>query len=201
MNKRILIGGGGHAKVVLDCLNANHENIVGIFDPRMEGLLGIPSLGDYREDIEPDAEVIIAIGDNTIRKRIAMDTKHGFANSIHPSVLLSPKVVLGIGCMIFHRAIIQSGSKIGNHVIVNTGAQIDHDCVVEDFSHVAPGSVLCGSVTVHEGALIGAGSTVIPCKSIGKWAVIGAGSVVISDIPDFAIAVGNPAKILKYRYE
>jgi sugar O-acyltransferase (sialic acid O-acetyltransferase NeuD family) len=105
---------------------------------------------------------------------------------------------MGIGNMFLQGTIIQAQARIGNHVIINTGARVDHDCILDDYVHAAPGVILCGCVTIGEGAFIGAGSVIIPGKRIGAWATVGAGSVVINDIPDFAVAVGNPAKIIKY---
>jgi sugar O-acyltransferase (sialic acid O-acetyltransferase NeuD family) len=101
------------------------------------------------------------------------------------------------GSVIFHGAIVQANSKIGRHVIVNTGAQIDHDCLVEDYAHIAPGAILCGTIQVGEGALIGAGATVVPGIRIGRWATVGAGAVVTQHVPDHAVVVGVPAKIVK----
>ena len=141
--------------------------------------------------------MIVAIGDNAIRKRVAEFTKHPFVNAIHSSAIISPRVKMGVGNMILHGVIIQAETEIGNHVIINTGAQVDHDCIVEDYVHIAPRVVLCGNVKVGSGTLIGAGATVIPGKTIGRWATIGAGSVVTKDIPDYAIAVGNPARVIK----
>jgi sugar O-acyltransferase (sialic acid O-acetyltransferase NeuD family) len=141
---------------------------------------------------------IIAIGDNSIRKKVAERTRHAFTNAIHPSVILSKFATLGNGNMLLHGSIVQAQSRIANHVIINTGTNVDHDCVIEDYVHLAPGVVLCGCVSVGEGAFIGAGTVVIPGKKIGAWATVGAGSVVISDIPEFAVAVGNPAKVIKY---
>ena len=196
--KIILNGGGGHAKVVLDVLLSHGIIVPAIVDEKFTGdLYGVPRMKEYDPSFEPDACFIIAIGDNAIRKRVVESTKHRFANAIHNSAIISSKVTIGLGNMILHGAIVQAQTKIGNHVIINTGAQVDHDCVVEDYAHIAPGVVLCGSVSVGEGTLVGAGSTVIPGKKIGKWATIGAGAVVVSDIPDFAIAVGNPARIIK----
>ena len=94
-------------------------------------------------------------------------------------------------------AIIQSCANIGKHCIINTGASIDHDCQIEDFVHISPGSVLCGNVTIGEGSWIGAGSTIIPGVKIGKWSIIGAGSIVTKDIPDKVLAYGNNCKIIK----
>jgi len=96
-------------------------------------------------------------------------------------------------------AIVQSAAKVGRHVLVNTAASIDHDNEIGDYAHVSPHATLCGHVKVGEGTHIGAGAVVIPSIRIGKWCTIGAGTVVIRDIPDYATAVGNPARVIKMR--
>ena len=200
INKIILQGGGGHARVVLDCLLSQGATVVGIFDPKLTShLLGVAPLGEYNPQVEPEALAIVAIGDNAIRKEVAERTKHLFTNTQHSSAIFSQHAQLGTGNVILHGSIVQALTKIGNHVVINTGAQVDHDCVVEDYVHLAPGARLCGNVRVGEGALIGAGAVVIPGKKVGAWATVGAGAVVISDIPDYAVAVGNPARIIKAR--
>jgi len=196
--KVLLQGGGGHAKVVLDVLLSEGIIVPALVDAKFTGdVFGVPRMKEYDPTFERDAFVIVAIGDNAIRKQVAESTEHRFTNAIHRSAIISTYVNMGSGNMILHGVIVQAQSKIGNHVIVNTGAQIDHDCTVEDYAHIAPRVVLCGNVTVGEGTLIGAGATVIPGKKIGKWATIGAGAVVVTDIPDFAVAVGNPARVIK----
>jgi sugar O-acyltransferase (sialic acid O-acetyltransferase NeuD family) len=198
-NKVILQGGGGHASVVLDVLQGQGIVVAAIFDPKYSGeLLGVPNRGDYDPQFEPDASAIVAIGDNAIRMRVAELTKHCFTNAIHSSAILSKHIVMGTGNMLLHGVIVQARTTIGNHVIINTGAQLDHDCVVEDYAHLAPGVVLCGNVRIGKGALVGAGATIIPGKKVGAWATVGAGAVVVRDIPDYAVAIGNPAKIIKF---
>jgi sugar O-acyltransferase (sialic acid O-acetyltransferase NeuD family) len=197
--KIILLGGGQHARVVLDCLLSQQGHVVALFDSRYEGdLFGVPQRGEYDPDFEPGAFSIVAIGDNAIRKRVVEQTKHVFTNAVHSSAIFSQRASMGVGNMILHGAIIQAQVSIGNHTIINTGSQVDHDCVVEDYAHLAPGVILCGDVSVGEGALVGAGATIIPGKKIGAWATIGAGAVVTKDIPDHAVAVGNPARIIRY---
>lgn len=194
----ILQGGGEHARVVLDCLLAGKHHVLGLFDPKYtDELMGVKQLGVYNSNFAQGALAIVAIGENALRKKVVGFTKHQFTNAVHPSAIISPFTNLGIGCMILHGSIIQAQSSIGNHVIVNTGARIDHDCTIRDFVHIAPGAILCGTVDVGEGAFIGAGAIVLPGKKIGKWATVGAGSVVIHDVPDLAVCVGNPAKIIK----
>ncbi|HEY9049458.1 MAG TPA: acetyltransferase [Ohtaekwangia sp.] len=200
-NKVILQGGGEHARVVLDCLQAMGTEVLALFDPKYEGtLFGVPQQGRYNSQFAPDALALVAIGSNVVRKKVALETKHKFTNAIHPSVIQSPYIKMGIGNMIMHGAILQAQVEIGNHCIVNTGSQVDHDCILNDFVHIGPGAVLCGTITVGEGSFIGAGSVIIPGKKIGAWVTVGAGAVVTRDIPDYAVAVGNPARIIKYNH-
>ncbi|MCG8386779.1 MAG: acetyltransferase, partial [Cytophagales bacterium] len=93
--------------------------------------------------------------------------------------------------------VVNAGTVIGEHAIINTSASVDHDCVIEDFVHIAPNSTLCGNVQVGEGTLFGAGAVAIPGVKIGKNCTVGAGAVVVNDVPAGATVVGNPAKIIK----
>lgn len=192
----ILQGGGEHAKVVLDCLLAQGATVIGLFDPKYSGeLMGVKQLGSYAPDFEPTANAIVAIGDNALRKKVVGFTKHDFTNAVHPSCIISRFVQQGKGNMVLHGVIVQAHTVIGNHVILNTGASIDHDCVIGDYVHIAPRVVLCGRVRVGEGAFIGAGAVVLPGISVGAWSVVGAGSVVTKDIAPGVVVKGNPARI------
>jgi sugar O-acyltransferase (sialic acid O-acetyltransferase NeuD family) len=152
----ILQGGGDHARVVLDCLLDSNVKVVAIFDPKFSGeMFGVPQRGKYDPDAEPSAKAIIAIGDNRIRRTVAESTKHKFTTAIHSSALISSRSSIGEGSMILHGAIIQAKAQVGRHAIINTAAQVDHDCIVGDFVHLAPGVVLCGSVSIGEGAFVG----------------------------------------------
>lgn len=194
----ILHGGGEHARVVLDCLLSNGVHVAALFDPKYSGsLMGIQQRGTYDPNFHPHAKAIVSIGSNAVRKKAVSVTKHTFTNAVHNSALISRSVVIGVGNMILHGAIVQAFATLGNHVIVNTRAQIDHDCVLGDFTHVAPGCILCGTVEVGEGTLIGAGAVVLPGRKIGKWATIGAGAVITKDVADFSVVVGNPGRVVK----
>jgi len=195
----IIKGAGGHARVVIDCARAQGRTVECAYDPFQDGeLYGIPIRRNYAASDFPDAHALVAIGDNSVRRQVASHVKHGFTNVIHPSSLISSFASIGEGNMILHGTIVQAAARIGNHVILNTGSQVDHDCIIGDFAHIAPGAILCGSVQVGEGSLIGTGAIIIPGKKVGAWSVVGAGSVVIDNIPDYVIAVGNPARIIKH---
>ncbi|NCI48064.1 acetyltransferase [Sediminibacterium soli] len=195
----ILIGAGGHAKVICSIVESLDQKVDVIYDDNSS----INKLGEYcvSGPYEPFSfqgeELIIAIGSNEARRAISKKCHHFFGKLIHPTAIVDRNVKLGAGTVVFQGAIIQRDTIIGEHCIVNTSASIDHDCCVHDFVHISPGSLLCGNVTIEEGTQIGAGATVIPGISIGKWCVIGAGAVIIQNIPDYSVVVGVPGRIIK----
>lgn len=199
MNKYILQGAGGHAAVVAECLKDMKTEVIAIIDPDPSAkLFDVPVKNKYDAEFEKDALVLIAIGDNNLRKKVAGSTKHKFGNAIHPSALISVSSKIGNGNMILHNAIVQARCVVGDHVILNTASQIDHDCVIGDYVHVAPGAILCGNVKVGDGSLIGAGSVLLPGISVGNNCTVAAGSAVFKDVPDNAVVLGNPARVVKY---
>jgi sugar O-acyltransferase (sialic acid O-acetyltransferase NeuD family) len=197
-NDILLIGGGGHAKVVLDCLQQLGVKVIAVIDNKYHGnLLGVNRLKVIPDGLSPQTSALIAIGDNKVRKQMRESVEFSFINAIHPSSVVSKHALIGKGCVILHRAIVQADAKVGDHVIINTGAQVDHDCTIGDYVHLAPGCILCGTITIGEGTLVGAGAVIKPGVKIGAWVTIGSGAVVVKDLPDFAVAVGNPARIIK----
>jgi sugar O-acyltransferase (sialic acid O-acetyltransferase NeuD family) len=199
LNDMLICGAGGHAKVVIDCLADCKIPVTAIFDTNsVEKIwLNIPIVGDYDPDFEREKEIIIAIGDNKVRKRLSRIIQHTPGLVVHPSVLIGHHTEIGGGTVVFHHSVIQINTKIGRHCIINTAASIDHDCIIEDFVHISPNSTLCGAVQVGEGTHIGAGAVVIPGIKIGAWSVIGAGAVIIENVPDYTMVVGNPAQVIK----
>lgn len=190
-----LYGASGHAKVIIDILIAQGITVDGLIDDdeSIDELLGYPVFhGEF--NLSP---LIISIGQNSIRKKIAENLNVDFGMVVHPSAIISGCSSIGKGTVVMQGAIIQSCASIGEHCIINTGASVDHDCRIGDFVHISPHATLCGNVSVGEGAWVGAGTTVIPGVKIGKWSVVGAGSVVLDDIPDGVVAVGNPCKVIK----
>lgn len=194
----ILIGASGHAKVIASILEEQGEQLSYLVDtdPSVTSLLNYQVIGQ-KEFVPSSESVIISIGSNTIRKKLAKQWSLKFGRAIHPTVVVDKRVDVGEGTVIMAGVVINSSTKIGNHCIINTSASIDHDCEVGDFVHVSPGARVCGGITVGEGTHIGAGATIIPNIKIGKWAIIGAGAVIIKDVPDFAVVVGNPGRIIK----
>ena len=190
-----LYGASGHAKVIIDILEAMGVTIEGLLDdnPAIHSLLGYPVVHAVPESLHD--EVIISIGDPAVRRRIAEALSCRFGTAIHPSAQVSPHAGIGCGSVVMQGAIVQAGSEVGQHAIINSGASVDHDCHVGDYAHIAPHATLCGNVTVGAGSWVGAGAVVIPGISIGRGVMIGAGAVVVRDIPDGMVAYGNPCRI------
>ena len=199
MEKEVyLYGAGGHALVIAEIVELNGNHIAGISD-RNEDIKEFRGLAvDHTESVHTDGELIVSIGGNSVRRRVAerLAAAGGrFGVAIHPAAIVSESAEIGEGSVVMAGAIINPNVKIGKHCIINTGAVIDHECVIGDYVHVSPHATLCGQVSVGEGTWIGAGTTVIQCLNVGAWSVIGAGSVVVNDIPDNVKAFGNKCAI------
>jgi sugar O-acyltransferase (sialic acid O-acetyltransferase NeuD family) len=196
--KVVVVGAGGHAKVVVATLQAAGHVIAGIYDDdatrQGSALLGIPIKGLVDESFRCGLPIVIAVGDNHVRREIAQRRPAEFATAVHPAAVIHPTCVIGAGSVVFAGVVLQPDSILGQHVIVNTSASIDHDCRIEDFSHIAPGARLCGGVTVGEGALIGVGASAVPGSRVGAWSIVGAGSVVTKNVEPGQTVVGVPAK-------
>ena len=200
----VIIGGGGHAKVVIESLRARGETVAAIVDadPTPREVLGVPVVGD---DLalpglrgQGLSRLFVAIGDNRLREKLGRRAREqGFtlANAIHPSAILSPTVRLGEGVAVMAGVAVNADASVGDLAIVNTGAVVDHDCVLGAACHLGPASALAGGVTVGERAFLGVGARAIPGVTIGADTIVGAGGVVVRDLPDGVLAIGVPAKI------
>jgi UDP-perosamine 4-acetyltransferase len=208
----IIIGAGGHARVLISALIAVRREILGIFDQDEsmlgQSVAGVPVLGndDKIKDYGPDSiELVNGIGSVAATEKhrdVYLKFKNNgylFAQVIHPAALIMTDVKLGEGVQIMAGAIIQSGCQIGNNTIVNTGTIMDHGCVIGDHVHIAPGAVLSGGVQVGPMTHIGTSVTVIQGINVGGGSIIGAGAVVIKDIPANVMAVGAPARLIERR--
>ena len=208
MKDIIIIGAGGHASVVIDIIESmkknDHEvNIKGLIDDNEEitEFMGYPilgKLGDILVYTNNDTEFVIAIGNNEIRRKIAIELKDlKYFTAIHPTSIIGTNVSIGNGTVVMPRSVINANSVIGKHSIINSGAIVEHDNRIGNFTHISPGAVLAGGVTVGNSTQIGANSVVIQCLNIGSNSIVGAGSTVIRDIESNVTAVGTPAKVLK----
>lgn len=198
----VVLGAGGHAKVVVSTIEAAGGKVVGILDDDRtqwgRAVLGHVVRGPIDASAIPSgAAAIIAVGSNRRRAEIAERMPLNYGTAIHPSAVIHSSVAIEPGVVVFAGVIVQADCRVGAHSIVNTSASIDHDCVVGSCAHIAPGVRVAGGVVIGDGALLGIGTSVIPGMSIGAWATVGAGSVIVRAIPGGVVAAGNPARILK----
>jgi UDP-perosamine 4-acetyltransferase len=203
----IILGGGGHARVVIDALRCAGHVIAGVIDPKPEVADALPKgigwLGKDLSQAKP-GEVVLAIGVGSLdvgaknpRPRLFQEAKAGGFQILsfrHPSAIVAGDVALGEGSQIMAGAILQPGVRTGVNCIVNTGARLDHDCRIGDHVHVAPGVVLSGTVEVGDGAHLGTGAIVIQNIKIGAEAMIAAGAVVTRDVPAQARVTPGPQR-------
>ncbi len=164
-----LIGNGGHAKVVREVISAQFP----AWKLKLNQWFG----PDY---------VFIAVGNNYHRRKEASmyNGKNPFIKLIHPTAYVSPSAHIGMGTIVMAGAVIQADVRIGKHCIINTGASVDHDCLIEDFVHVAPGVNLCGGVEVGEGSLLAVGLGFAPNSKIPKWSFVKAKDIHVESLRD-----------------
>jgi len=209
----IVLGAGGHARVVIDILRRQKARLAGAVDTDTsrhgKDIDGIPVIGG--DDVvfrRQPADVLLVnavgnlprqgFGDLRARREIYekfVERGYGFTSVISRDANVSVAARLDEGCHIVTGAIIHPGSSIGINTIINTGAQIDHDCHVGAHTHVAPGAIVCGRVTIGEECHIGAGAVINQYLTIGDGVVVGAGAVVVSSVADGVTVLGNPARI------
>lgn len=209
MQDVILLGAGGHAKVVLDMLHLAPVNLLGVVCPllcsqQVKQWRGLAVLGDddvLRGYNTAQVKLVNGVGmmpQSHARRRLfeaARQAGFEFINLVHPSAVVSGTVQLGQGVQIMAGAVIQADSKIADNVIINSSAVIEHDCLIAAHCHIAPGAVLCGQVAAAEQVFLGAGATVIQGIHLGVGAVVGAGTVVVRDVAAHAMVRGNSAMV------
>ncbi len=207
MSDIVIIGAGGHSKVVADAVIRAGYRVRGFIDdyamsaplPRYDvigTILGF--INDWK--LQRDIATVVAIGDNHTRmqivKKLALP-KERYATVIDPSAVVSQYASIAEGTVVLQGAIVNAGTVVGQHAIVNTSCTIDHDCKIGNYAHISPGVNLAGGVAVGEGTHLGIGSCVVPGCSVGDWSVVGAGAVVVKSIPAKCIAVGVPATVIR----
>jgi len=210
VEKIIVVGASGHAKVVVDIIEKQElYSILGLIGLNGPTPLDYPSLGLEEEfpNIAQAHQVkagIVAIGDNWTRSKVVERIKSimpdfKFITAIHPSAQIGRGAAIGDGTVVMAGAIINSGSVIGEHCIINTKASIDHDNTIGDFVSVAPNATTGGNVTIKPFSAIGLGANIIHGINIGEQTVIGAGALVLHDMPSFVVAYGMPATVRRQR--
>jgi len=199
----IIYGASGHGKVIIDILESIGEsNIIVWDDAEKLSIWEYKVLRPFPDGMQISDMMIISIGRNATRKKVAerFGSAVAFGTAIHAAAHISKRAAeIGEGTVVMAGVVVNPDVRIGRHCIINTSASIDHDCMIGDYVHVSPNVTLSGDVRIGEGTHVGSGASVIQGIKIGKWCTIGAGAVIINDIPDYATAVGNPARIIKVK--
>ena len=211
-HKCIVLGGGGHARVLIDCLQrAGTAEILAVLDDDSnlwkKDLLGVPIIGNdsclpdlIRQGADTFVVGVGSVGDPSVRIKLF---ETGLAHRlepltvVHPAAVVSPWAVIGPGCQVMACGVINPCARLGRQVIVNTGAIVEHDCELGDFVHISPGARLGGTVKIEAGAHIGLGATVIQGLAVGERAVVGAGAVVVKNVGPRMVVAGVPAQPIK----
>ncbi len=204
----VIIGAGGHGKVVLDILQtAGRYRVVGFLDadPQRAGttvddieVLGPVNLLNKLRQMKVRG-AIVAIGDNRVRRGYMSEIEANGLEAItavHPAASVSERAVVGRNVCICAGVIVATQATIADSVILNTGCVVDHECVIGEGAHIGPGALLAGRVQVGPEAFVGLGAKVIQCRSIGASAIVGAGAVVIRDVAEKSKVVGVPCRII-----
>lgn len=203
MNKKlVIIGAGGHGKVVADVAKKNGYTNIEFLDDNSNVLLcgSYPVVGKCKDAYKfKDDDFFIAIGNGTVRRKLYMQLEKlglNIVTLIHPNATIADSVTIGIGSVIMAGSVINSYTKIGKGAIINTCASVDHDCVVGEFTHISIGAHVAGSVIIGNNTWIGAGSTVINNICICTDCIIGAGAVVVNNLEREGTYIGVPARII-----
>lgn len=198
MNRLIIVGAGGHGKVVADIARLNgYEDIVFLDSKEGKACGGYPIVGSDKEIDELDGDLFIAIGNSEVRKTFMQNrTERYFPTLIHPAAVIAKDVMLGEGSVVMAGAVINSGAIVGRGCIINTSCSVDHDCVIGDFCHISVGSHLAGTVNIGEGTWIGIGAIISNNVCVCSNCTVGAGAVIVRDLCESGTYIGIPARMM-----
>lgn len=208
MNSLLILGAGGHAKVVAEtAMSIGRWARIGFLDDRhpvISELLNLPVVGRFSDAFafrEFYSEAVVALGNNDSRigwLRSLEADGYTLPSLVHSKAYVSPYSLLGVGTVVFAQAAVNAGARLGRGVIVNTGATVDHDCFIGDGVHVCPGAHLAGEVRIGAYTCIGIGAVVKQQMVVGEGVTVGAGAVVVKSVPAGVIVAGVPARIVKH---
>ncbi|MDC8830475.1 acetyltransferase [Alteromonas gilva] len=213
MENIIIIGAGGHAKVIIDIVEQIQTlNISGIIAPHLQKgtiFMGYPALGrdaDLPQLVTKHqiSGAIVAIGDNTSRQKVAETARQlcpnlKFVTAVHPTATLAADVIIGEGTVVMAGSVVNPGVQVGSFCIINTLSSVDHECKLADYASLGPRATLGGNCTVGASSMIGLGAILCHGVSVGTHTVIGAGSLVNKDVGSSVIAYGQPARVIRSR--
>ena len=204
MKNLLIIGGGGHGRVVADCAQAcGRWRQIRLLDdrypelPRAGRWQVVGTSAEWPRFSDGQVDVLVGIGDNASRlglQRELEDAGCHLPALVHPRAWVSPDASIGAGSVVFAGGMVNIGAHLGDAVIVNTGATVDHDCILAEGVHLSPGVHLGGNVTIGPRSWLGLGAVVRNGVVIGSDAMIGAGAAVVSDLADGITVVGVPAR-------
>lgn len=190
-NPLFILGAGGHGKSVLSSCERKGLEVRGFLDDSYKGVQAEKvwgKIGDYQ-----GVRAILGIGNLKLREELVKNHQYQWKTIIDPTALVDKSATIGEGSIIMANAYVGPDTKIGKHVIINNGATVEHDCFIDDFSHIAPAATLCGGVNIGKGCLIGVGSRIIPNCKIASYSIIGGGATVTKNLEDSAVYTGVPA--------
>jgi len=209
MTDIVVLGGGGHAKVLIGLLKKLDWRVIGYTDERNRGLLlGAAHLGDDSVlpgvlEAHPSCSAMIGLGKiDASPRRMGLQSQLrtlGFDSPVIVSrqAVVNEDVALGAGTAVFDAVVVNSGTVAGLSCILNTNSTVEHDCRLGDNVHVAPGATVSGRVTIGDDCMIGAGATIVQAVTVCAGSLVGAGSVVVTDIERPGVYVGNPARRIR----
>ena len=201
MNRLVIIGAGGHGKVIADIsMKCGYTDICFLDDHAVGMCMGFPIAGTSAELVlmnDGATDFVIAVGSNATRRKIAERFHVNWVTLIHPSAWIAADVTIGQGTVVMAGAMINPSARVGAHCIINTGSIVEHDNVLEDYVHISPRAALAGTVRIGEETHVGIGAVVRNNITICSNCTIGAGAVVVKDITKSGTYIGVPARILE----
>jgi len=201
MNRLIIVGAGGHGKVIADnALRNGYTDICFVDDKALGECMGFPIIGTVTEIKglnDSKTDFVIGIGSNGVRKKLAEEYDVNWVTLVHPSAQISTQVSIGKGTVVMAGAIINASATIGEHCIINTGAIVEHDNVIDNYVHLSPSVKIGGTVRIGEQTHVGIGATIINNVNVCEGCIVGAGAVIIKNITESGTYVGVPARKIK----